>query len=99
MFWHCPICWDGEEVCRCTAADYEAFYARIEKDKKKQRESERRSFHDLLDRSFDQYEKLNIFDQEGYASYLSKQILKGLTRSEWEKIRDGFNKFYQCNKP
>ena len=33
--WHCPICYDGKGLCKCTEKDYDEYYNNIEKDKEK----------------------------------------------------------------
>lgn len=32
---HCPICYDGYEICKCTEKDYKKYYANLEKEKMK----------------------------------------------------------------
>ena len=52
MFYQCPICWDGEGLCRCTESDHIQYEADLEKDRKKYIQEERLRFHKLLDFSF-----------------------------------------------
>ncbi len=55
-------------------------------------------YHNLLDRSFDRYKKESFgFDSGTFPVYLGKEILKLITRGEWEKLKKQFDKFYESN--
>lgn len=92
MFYHCPICWDGEETCKCTAADFAAFENRIAENKKEHRQKERKRWHGLLDKSLDLWEKGN--EWESFETYFARLMLKSLTRGEWNVIKESFDIYY-----
>lgn len=95
MLWHCPICWDGEETCKCTENEYKVFYDELKKEKEKRWEDQRKQYHKMLDESFDRYKKLNFeFDYGIYPSYLAQEFLKLITKEEWKSIKIKLDKFY-----
>ena len=91
---HCPLCWDGYEICKCTETELLAYEERLRKEQKKHEDKERQFYHDLLDKSFDRKKNaLGIMNIE-FPLYFSKQIIKQLNREQWLRMRAQFDKFF-----
>lgn len=97
MFYHCPICWDGKDSCKCSESDFKEYNDKLELERKQQRQQERLKFHELLDNSFDAYEKRNIFlEPNSFPIYFLRQVLKELKRGDWFNIRKSFDDWFDC---
>ena len=99
MFYHCPICWDGEKTCHCTIEDRDKYYKKIEEEKKKFNEANKeyslKYYHNLLDKSFKQSEDLG---SELWELYFLKGIITSLNRGKWLELRKSADDYFRVNK-
>ena len=98
MFWHCPICWDGEETCRCTAEEMESFIKKIDKEKKLFAEKNKKLcleyYHRLLDKSVNQSDELG---GEPWEWYFLKEVIKNLDRGKWIELKKAVDVYFKVN--
>ena len=84
MFYHCPLCWQGEGGCECTQDSLNFYYNEIEKEKAKKEKLYRKSIHDILDKSLDQSDSL--YGNEWHVHFV-KELLMKLDDSTWKEIK------------
>lgn len=89
---HCPICWDGYEICKCTDSDRRAYEADLAKEMKKHMDAERKRYHNMLDKTFDK-----VSYSEQFPIAFLKVIVKSLTQAQWLDLRNQLNTYFHVN--
>lgn len=86
---NCPLCWDDPEICRCPQSEIDQYYDDLQKRDEEYRESQRKMYHDMLDKSFNDLP----FGKE-FPLHLAENVFKKLNKYQWLELRKQFDRHF-----